>query len=91
MAVFDWAAAGKKHRNREKSSSDAETCGKKSPRRGIEPRSGTRQAPILTIKLSRNIRCDTVVLRARVIPECLDNPNINSLREVTSCQNSLSD
>ena len=25
----------------------------KSPRRGIEPRSGTRQAPILTIKLSR--------------------------------------
>ena len=54
MAVFDWAAAGKKHRNREKSSSDAETCGKKSPRRGIEPRSGTRQAPILTIKLSRN-------------------------------------
>ena len=26
---------------------------KKSPRRGIEPRSGTRQAPILTIKLSR--------------------------------------
>ena len=51
MAVFDWAAAGKKHRNREKSSSDAETCGKKSPRRGIEPRSGTRQAPILTIKL----------------------------------------
>ena len=34
---------------------------KKSPRRGIEPRSGTRQAPILTIKLSRNIRCDTVV------------------------------
>lgn len=25
-----------------------------SPRRGIEPRSGTRQAPILTIKLSRN-------------------------------------
>ena len=33
----------------------------------------------------------SVVLRARVIPECLDNPNINSLREVTSCQNSLSD
>ena len=32
-----------------------------------------------------------VVLRARVIPECLDNPNINSLREVTSCQNGLSD
>ena len=33
----------------------------------------------------------SVVLRARVIPECLDNPNLNSLREVTSCQNSLSD
>ena len=32
-----------------------------------------------------------VVLRARVIPECLDNPTINSLREVTSCQNGLSD
>ena len=31
---------------------------KKSPRRGIEPRSGTRQAPILTIKLSRNISVD---------------------------------
>ena len=28
---------------------------KKSPRRGIEPRSGTRQAPILTIKLSRTV------------------------------------
>ena len=74
MAVFDWAAAGKKHRNREKSSSDAETCGKKSPRRGIEPRSGTRQAPILTIKLSRNTNRRLLYLKMRYVSMTIRHP-----------------
>ena len=30
-----------------------------------------------------NISCNIVALRARVIPGCLDNPNIYYLREVT--------
>ena len=36
----------------------SERVQKKSPRRGIEPRSGTRQAPILTIKLSRMLNVE---------------------------------
>ena len=44
-----------------------------------------------TTRPHAHVSVGVVVLRARVIPECLDNPNINSLREVTSCQNSLSD
>ena len=60
-----------------------------SPR--IEPGFHRPQRCVLTTILRWRTYMNYVVLRARVIPECLDNPNLNSLREVTSCQNGLSD
>ena len=58
---------------------------------GIEPETSPMLRERATDYATRPICIEDVVLRAQVIPECLDNPNINSLREVTSCQNSLSD
>ena len=61
---------------------------------GLEPaRAKPKRFLIFRLNHSAKLPLYTllVVLRARVIPECLDNPNINSLREVTSCQNGLSD